>query len=92
MGSQVQVLKGGCKKVALAALFYFMHYLYILYSESSDIYYVGQSHDPWERFTHHSTDENDSFTSKHAQLARGMYVVRFKGDDGSAHMASMVLE
>ncbi len=27
-----------------------------------------------------------------AQLARGMYVVRFKGDDGSAHMARIILE
>ncbi len=27
-----------------------------------------------------------------AQLARGMYVVRFKGDDGSAHVARIVLE
>jgi putative endonuclease len=41
-----------------------MHYLYILYAETSDIYYVGQSHDPWKRFEHHSTDENDTFTSK----------------------------
>ena len=57
--------EGGAKKVALAAFFCFMHYLYILYSETSDIYYVGQSHDPWERYTHHSSDENDSFTSKH---------------------------
>jgi uncharacterized protein YjdB len=27
-----------------------------------------------------------------AHLARGMYVVRFKGDDGSAHVARIVLE
>jgi len=27
-----------------------------------------------------------------AQLARGMYVVRFKGDDGSAHVARIILE
>ena len=27
-----------------------------------------------------------------AHLARGMYVVRFKGDDGSTHVARIVLE
>ena len=42
-----------------------MYYLYILYSGTSNIYYVGPSHDPWERFEHHSSNEKDTFTSKH---------------------------
>ena len=42
-----------------------MHYLYILYSESSDIYYVGQTDDIDLRLKHHNFSDQLTFTSKH---------------------------
>ena len=41
-----------------------LYYIYIL-SCSADIYYIGQSHDPWERLLHHNNDDKNTFTSKH---------------------------
>ena len=41
------------------------YYVYILYSESSDMYYVGST-DDWEnRLTSHNESERITFTSKH---------------------------
>jgi len=42
-----------------------MYYIYILYSSSSDIYYVGHSDDPWNRAIQHNAKENGTFASKH---------------------------
>ena len=42
-----------------------MFYVYILYSISSDKFYIGQSEDPWERLAHHNNDEKDTFTAKY---------------------------
>jgi putative endonuclease len=41
------------------------YYIYILYSESSDIYYVGYSDDFKKRFEQHNHAEKVTFTSKH---------------------------
>jgi putative endonuclease len=47
-------------------LFVFMgYYIYILYSETSDIYYVGYSDDFKRRFKQHNHSDNVTFTSKH---------------------------
>ena len=42
-----------------------MFYIYILYSETSDIYYVGYSIDVDRRVKEHNSLENKSFTGKH---------------------------
>jgi|688.fasta_scaffold921318_1 putative endonuclease len=42
-----------------------MHYLYILYSSGSDLYYVGVSTDAFTRLAIHNTTDRDTFTSKH---------------------------
>jgi len=42
-----------------------MFYIYILYSESSDKYYVGCTSDYKRRFNEHNTSERDTYTSKH---------------------------
>ena len=42
-----------------------MYYLYILYSNSSDKFYVGQSSDPWRRLEEHNTSPLNTFSSKH---------------------------
>jgi putative endonuclease len=49
-----------------AGLFVCMeYYIYILYSASSDIYYVGYSDDFERRFKQHNHSEKVTFTSKH---------------------------
>ena len=42
-----------------------MFYVYILYSEKADIYYVGSSSNPWHRLEQHNTTKLNTFTSKH---------------------------
>jgi putative endonuclease len=40
-------------------------YLYILWSEVSDLYYVGYTSDYEKRLLEHNTGVHDTFTSKH---------------------------
>lgn len=40
-------------------------FIYILYSASSNNYYVGYTHDFEKRLIQHNTSENPTFTSKH---------------------------
>ena len=42
-----------------------MYYIYILYSESSDRFYVGHSNDPHRRLIEHNTKPFNTYTSKH---------------------------
>ena len=42
-----------------------MFYIYILYSQSSNKYYIGQTQDPSKRLKEHNTKENGTYTSKH---------------------------
>lgn len=42
-----------------------MYYIYILYSETSDKYYVGYSHDYEQRFYQHNNSQRSTYTSKH---------------------------
>src|SRR5258708_4183415 len=42
-----------------------MFYIYILYSGSSDLHYVGYTSDPWRRVIEHNSKEFTTFTSKH---------------------------
>ncbi|MCX6353200.1 MAG: GIY-YIG nuclease family protein [Bacteroidetes bacterium] len=42
-----------------------MYYLYILYSETSDLYYVGYTNDYERRLIEHNTSDKNTFTSKH---------------------------
>jgi putative endonuclease len=43
-----------------------MYFIYILYSASSNIYYIGFSEDVERRFRQHNSALNTSFTSKHS--------------------------
>ena len=49
----------------LGFLFLTMFYVYIIYSPSSDIYYVGHSSNPIERLNQHNSNEGMKFTGKH---------------------------
>ena len=46
-----------------------MFYLYILYSPSSDKYYVGYSNDVERRINEHNNSERTTYTSKHRPWA-----------------------
>jgi putative endonuclease len=41
-----------------------MFYVYIIYSESSDRYYIGHTNDPERRLFEHNNNPNKTFTSK----------------------------
>ncbi|WP_443936585.1 GIY-YIG nuclease family protein [Pedobacter sp. MW01-1-1] len=40
-------------------------FIYILYSQSSNIYYVGYTNDYERRLEEHNTNERNTFSSKH---------------------------
>lgn len=42
-----------------------MYFIYILYSTSSDLYYVGYTQDYVRRLTEHNHSNHPTFTSKH---------------------------
>ena len=42
-----------------------MFYIYILFSRSSDRYYIGYSNDPRRRLTEHNAKPFNTYTSKH---------------------------
>ena len=42
-----------------------MFYVYILYSESAGIYYVGHTDDPERRLFEYNNNPNKTFTSKY---------------------------
>jgi putative endonuclease len=44
---------------------FFMYYIYLLYSEASDVYYVGYTSDVDRRLLEHNTSERETYTSKH---------------------------
>jgi putative endonuclease len=48
-----------------AFLFSGMFYIYILYSSSADLYYLGYSNDPIRRLEEHNTKPYNTFTSKY---------------------------
>jgi putative endonuclease len=60
-----------------------MYYIYILYSEASDIYYVGYTSDYERRLLEHNTSERGSYTSKHRPWTI-MAVFECGTDEGAA--------
>ena len=42
-----------------------MYYIYIIFSISSNIYYIGYTNDPQRRLNEHNTNPHNTFTSKH---------------------------
>ena len=42
-----------------------MYYLYIIYSEPANLYYVGYTIDPQRRLIEHNTIPHNTYTSKH---------------------------
>ena len=42
-----------------------MYYIYIIYSKTSDKFYIGYSHNPQRRVIEHNTKPFNTYTSKH---------------------------
>ena len=42
-----------------------MYFIYIIYSDSANLYYLGYTNDPKRRLNEHNTNAHNSFTSKH---------------------------
>jgi len=42
-----------------------MFYIYILYSESSDLYYVGHTDDYNRRFSEHNSSDRNTYSANH---------------------------
>ena len=42
-----------------------MFYIYIIYSNDAEKFYVGHSENPWERILQHNIDRNDKYTGKY---------------------------
>ena len=70
MGSLVRPARAGEEQkpshLHVDGLFYLkiftMYYIYFLYSETADKYYVGHSQDPWKRLEQHLSNTGDKFT------------------------------
>jgi len=58
------------------------YYVYILYSKTSDIYYVGQTNDVDKRIEQHNDPHGSSYTSKHQPwiLVKKIEVGKSRGD------------
>ena len=71
MGSLVRAQAGEQRPSHLFVdgLFYLeiftMYYIYLLYSETADKYYVGHSQDPWKRLEQHLSNTGDKFTGSY---------------------------
>jgi len=60
-----------------------MYYIYILYSEVADLYYVGYTNDPKRRLDEHNSSPHNTFTSKHRPWKLMAYFICSK-DEGEA--------
>jgi len=46
-----------------------MYYIYIIYSKTANLYYVGYTSDPQLRLIEHNSNPHNTFTSKHRPWA-----------------------
>jgi len=44
---------------------FFMYYIYVIYSEIADLYYVGYTNEPHRRLIEHNSKPFNTFTSKY---------------------------
>ena len=83
MGSLVRVQEREQKPPKSGGFFLYMaFYIYILYSPSSDKYYVGFSEDPQRRLCEHNNPVHPKFTSKYLpwELKTYFFVSENRGD------------
>ena len=64
-----------------------MFWIYILYSEKSDLYYIGFSDDPGRRIVEHNENKRVTFTSKHQP-----WILKAKFLIGTSRSEAMMVE
>jgi putative endonuclease len=42
-----------------------MFYIYIIYSNTAEKFYVGHSENPWDRLVQHNENQSDKYTGKY---------------------------
>ncbi|GAB1449627.1 hypothetical protein MASR2M44_26560 [Bacteroidota bacterium] len=59
-----------------------MYYIYFLFSEDADKYYIGHSQNPWQRLSQHLNNSGERFTGKYKdwKLIAVFEVSNSKGD------------
>ena len=59
-----------------------MYYLYFLFSQSANKFYIGHSKDPWKRLEQHLTNSGDKYTGSYTdwELVAIYEVSAIKGD------------
>jgi putative endonuclease len=62
-------------KEDLSSFFMDMFYIYIIYSESADKYYIGHTSDPLRRLKEHNEDIKNSFTSRYRPWVMKRYFI-----------------
>src|SRR6187402_1734054 len=75
----------------MIGFFYFkkspaMFFIYILYSESSDLYYTGYSENPEKRLEDHNFNDHPTFTSKHRPL---VMIALFEASESRSEVMKM---
>jgi putative endonuclease len=54
-----------CRWPFLFSKIFTIYYIYFLYSETADKYYVGHSQDPWKRLEQHLSNSGNKFTGSY---------------------------
>ncbi|MCC6691492.1 MAG: GIY-YIG nuclease family protein [Bacteroidia bacterium] len=67
------------------------YYIYILYSSTSNIYYVGHSENPQRRLMEHNNPQRKKFTSKHLPWQMKTYF-EIASDRGTAMKAERIIK
>ncbi len=64
-----------------------MYYIYIIYSDTADLYYVGYTIDPQHRLVEHNTSLHNTFTSKHRP-----WVIKALFESGLSESNTIIIE
>ena len=64
-----------------------MYYIYIIYSNTADLYYVGYTSDPKLRLCEHNNNPHNTFTSKHRP-----WVMKALFESGESESATIIIE
>jgi|SRR5579863_1466177 len=64
-----------------------MYFIYIIYSYSSNLYYVGYTNNPERRLTEHNTNPRNTFTSKHRP-----WVMKALFESGISESGAVIIE
>jgi putative endonuclease len=64
-----------------------MYFIYIIYSETANLYYVGYTSDPQLRLIEHNNNPHNTFTSKHRP-----WVMKALFESGKSESTAIIIE